>query len=341
MKTVALYRFRFVRNFCALCLVGISSPSASAIPSFQSPDWRLPNPDRPYEMTSGTVVHDACNSRSTTSSFGLESGPARYSVLRSDGRLEFDSTFDITYRRSSRGTEPPHPVSGIGTARAVGVSRPDTNPFDSILHPQVFDTELVSLNLFGLSPIPEVMFRESPTLRSSGVTIREDPCPVCAAPFTHWNISSFFDVFTEVSFNGGVTWSAASEFIHVEQAPDGFPPGDYNKDKVVDAGDYVAWRHTLGQIGAGLAADGDWSGKVDEGDYDVWRANFGQTAGSGQTTVRMPPCPNRPPGVAYFATARPVPSATPSRIESPESSSTRETGHQSTGLLKNTVFAGR
>ena len=122
------------------------------------------------------------------------------------------------------------------------------------------------------------MFRESPTLRSTGVTIREDPCPVCAAPFTHWIISSYFDVFTEVSLDGGVTWSAGNSAIHVEQAPDGFPPGDYNKDKVVDASDYVAWQSALGQIGAGLAADGNWSGRVDQGDYDVWRANFGRTA---------------------------------------------------------------
>jgi hypothetical protein len=256
--------------------------SARAIPSFESPNWRLPNPDRPYEMTSGTVFYD-----SQFSQFALydltfrPSNPDQLDVpdLNSTGeRLEFDSTFDITYTAVvSRGTEPPHPVSGIGTARAVGVTRPDVNPPFTFPHPQVFDTEIVSLNLFSSSPIPELVLRESPTLRSSGVTIREDPCPFCAAPFSHWIISSYFDVFTEMSFDGGTTWSAGSKLIHVEQAPDGFPPGDYNRDNVVNAGDYVTWRSSIGQIGAGLAADGNWSGKVDAGDYEVWRANFGRS----------------------------------------------------------------
>jgi hypothetical protein len=81
-----------------------------------------------------------------------------------------------------------------------------------------------------------------------------------------------------VSFDGGQTWTAAEGMIHVEQAPDGYPPGDYNKDKTVDTADFVVWRRTLGHRGAGLAADGNWSGHVDEGDYDVVAQNFGQTA---------------------------------------------------------------
>jgi hypothetical protein len=263
-----------------LSLASLMPAPAEAIPSFESPDWRLPNPDRPYEMTSGTVLYDG-----QFALYDLEFRPKQPDQLEipsfnQDGtRFEFDSTFDITYTAViSRGTQPPHPISGIGTARAVGVSRLDVNPPFTSPHPQVFDTELLSLNVLGLSPIPDVMFRESPTLRSTGVTIREDPCPVCAAPFTHWIISSYFDIFTEMSFDGGVTWSAASDLIHVEQAPDGLPPGDFNQDKVVDASDYITWKTTLGQIGAGLAADGNWSGKVDQGDYNVWRANFGRTA---------------------------------------------------------------
>jgi hypothetical protein len=58
-------------------------------------------------------------------------------------------------------------------------------------------------------------------------------------------------------------------------------PGDYNLDDVVDAGDYVIWRKTLGQVGPGLAADGDSNGHIDIGDLNFWRANFGRTAGAG------------------------------------------------------------
>jgi polyhydroxybutyrate depolymerase len=57
-------------------------------------------------------------------------------------------------------------------------------------------------------------------------------------------------------------------------------PGDYNQNGAVDAADYVVWRHTSGQTGAGLAADGDRSGMVDDADYGVWRANFGAGGGA-------------------------------------------------------------
>jgi hypothetical protein len=194
-------------------------------------------------------------------------------------RLEFDSTFDVNFQAIvSRGLEPPHSVIGNGTARVVGITRPGTNPPHTFPHPQVFDTELVSMTLrfFDTSPALEMKLRESPTLPSGGVTIREDPCPLCLAPFTHWIISSYMDVYTEFTFDGGASWHAASEPIHVEQAPDGFLPGDYNQDQRVDAADYVVWRRTLGLSGAGLAADGDWSGNIDAGDYEVWKANYGR-----------------------------------------------------------------
>jgi hypothetical protein len=51
--------------------------------------------------------------------------------------------------------------------------------------------------------------------------------------------------------------------------------GDYNKNGVVDAADYVVWRETLSQMGPNLAADGNANNQVDPGDYEVWRANFG------------------------------------------------------------------
>lgn len=55
-------------------------------------------------------------------------------------------------------------------------------------------------------------------------------------------------------------------------------PGDYNKNGVVDAADYVLWRRSNGQIGAGLAADGDGNHQVDQGDYAFWRQRFGNAS---------------------------------------------------------------
>ena len=60
--------------------------------------------------------------------------------------------------------------------------------------------------------------------------------------------------------------------------------GDYNKDGVVDAADYVVWRNTQGQTGSDLAdhpADGDHNYVVGSADYAVWRAHFGQPLNGG------------------------------------------------------------
>jgi hypothetical protein len=57
--------------------------------------------------------------------------------------------------------------------------------------------------------------------------------------------------------------------------------GDYNKNGMVDGGDYAVWRNTLNQSGSGLAADGNNNGSVDSGDYTVWRTRFGSTSGAG------------------------------------------------------------
>ena len=62
--------------------------------------------------------------------------------------------------------------------------------------------------------------------------------------------------------------------------------GDYNQDGIVDAADYSVYRHTLGQTGFGLAADGNGNNRIDAGDYDVWRAHFGKpTPGAGSSSL--------------------------------------------------------
>jgi hypothetical protein len=56
--------------------------------------------------------------------------------------------------------------------------------------------------------------------------------------------------------------------------------GDFNLDGIVDGGDYLVWRRTVGQSGLAVfsGADGDGDTAIGSGDYDVWRAHFGQTA---------------------------------------------------------------
>ena len=219
--------------------------------------------------------------------YDLEFVPSNPSQLAFSDRAiltaawEFDSTFDITYKAVvSFSTQPSHMVSGIGTAHARGFAPADPNHSPNELiwpNPQVFDSELVEFNLFALSAIPEVMFRESPTQSSSGVMIRENTCPYCLAPGYVLADLQFLRYRHEITFNGGVTWTAARDLIHVEQAPDGYPPGDYNKDKVVDGGDYVVWRRTLGHTGAGSPLTGTGAAK-----------SMRETTGYGERTFVRP-----------------------------------------------------
>jgi hypothetical protein len=56
------------------------------------------------------------------------------------------------------------------------------------------------------------------------------------------------------------------------------PSGDYNRNGVVDAGDYVVWRKTRTQsVDAGQGADGNMNGTIDNPDYTHWRARFGNS----------------------------------------------------------------
>ncbi|TWT35935.1 Pectate lyase L precursor [Posidoniimonas corsicana] len=55
--------------------------------------------------------------------------------------------------------------------------------------------------------------------------------------------------------------------------------GDFNNDGVVDAGDYTAWRDSLGAADeTAINNAGDGMNGVDQEDYNVWRSNFGATA---------------------------------------------------------------
>jgi hypothetical protein len=67
--------------------------------------------------------------------------------------------------------------------------------------------------------------------------------------------------------------------------------GDFNSNGIVDAADYVVWRDTLGDIGAGLPADGNMNQVIDIGDYGVWNAHFGQSDASGALTNSTVPEP--------------------------------------------------
>jgi hypothetical protein len=86
---------------------------------------------------------------------------------------------------------------------------------------QVFQTEMLSLNLSGGSLPPGVMIRESPSRRSTGESRYGSDSNVSGS----YRVSSFFDIFTEISTDGGQNWTTADSPGYMELHVDpGVPP---------------------------------------------------------------------------------------------------------------------
>jgi len=83
-----------------------------------------------------------------------------------------------------------------------------------------FDAEILALQMQP-STAGGVMIRESPTRQSLGKTFVRNG-PSLSRPFL---VSSFFDVFIEVSLDGGQTWSGVQDPVQVELNPPPLPPG--------------------------------------------------------------------------------------------------------------------
>jgi hypothetical protein len=65
--------------------------------------------------------------------------------------------------------------------------------------------------------------------------------------------------------------------------------GDYNRDGIVDAADYVVWRRAYTSTNVPMA-DGDHSLTIDAADFNIWKTSFGRSAGSSAqaTSVAVP-----------------------------------------------------
>ncbi|MGD0499138.1 MAG: hypothetical protein ABSC23_11950 [Bryobacteraceae bacterium] len=99
------------------------------------------------------------------------------------------------------GPGPAGPVTFTGTSTFILPGRTD----DSMLG--TFDTEMLSLNLSGGG----LLIRESPTLSSLGqMTVENNGS-------NNFPASSFFDIFTELSLDGGNTWAPSQGPLQFDQ----------------------------------------------------------------------------------------------------------------------------
>ncbi|MBL0928262.1 MAG: hypothetical protein IBJ11_11535 [Phycisphaerales bacterium] len=76
-----------------------------------------------------------------------------------------------------------------------------------------FNTEMLAMDLSGSSPFGPFLVRESPTLASTGQTT------ITNIGGGLFHIDSFFDVFTELSIDGGATWIPGDSSTRVTLMP--------------------------------------------------------------------------------------------------------------------------
>lgn len=77
-----------------------------------------------------------------------------------------------------------------------------------------FQTEMISMSLTANTTMGPLMIRESPLLHSTGQTIITDIGEGL------YHIESFFDVFTELSVDGGMTWIPSDGSTRVDLCPE-------------------------------------------------------------------------------------------------------------------------
>lgn len=169
------------------CLFAVGLVSNVARASYTSSDTRSPSPT--YSSTDEVTYGPGYRIGSffdVFADFARVPPPA-------PGTSRVDSFFDIFTEidlAPPGGAFQHYQASRQATIRLNGL--PPGTPF--------FDTEMLQLDLQGGSLPPGVMIRESPTKQSLGRTTQT---PIGGGLF---QIDSFFDVFTELSIDGGQNW---------------------------------------------------------------------------------------------------------------------------------------
>ncbi len=166
---------------------------------------------------------------------GTYISPALAHQLYDAGFLTME-VFNINHRDFSLSTPPPPIVGGTvidsfnsGLSGLLSINNGPPNAFFAAAAVQVlvqkvagppgltgvFQTEMLQLDITGLPA--GAMIRESPTLASSGQTTIQD------IGNSRFMITSFFDIFTELSLDGGQSWIPSSGSGRVNLAAAGAP----------------------------------------------------------------------------------------------------------------------
>lgn len=177
-----------------LFVLGTVSNLAQA--GYDSSDNRLPTPT--YSSTNQVVYPTPAGPYAISSFFDVFTDFQRVSPPDT-GTGQTNSFFDVFTEVYLEG-----PGIAPGTRSAMSQQ---TIHIDGVPN-ETWQTEMLQLDLTGGGLPTGLMIRESPTLASMGTTTIQ----YIGGPY---HIDSFFDVFTELSIDGGQTWTPGNAQLHL------------------------------------------------------------------------------------------------------------------------------
>jgi hypothetical protein len=185
---------------------GLFAAAAQAAP-FISDSNLIPAPNEVLASTNKVGWISIAEGGHATSDSVRFFGPTGGVLPPADPGVDIESFFNVFVDISLDGL-PGGPLDAtVNSTAKLRCRKAGTEPHDYFM-------EISDLNLTGFTGEPGLMIRESPTLASTGVTTIEN------LPNGQFRIDSFFDIFTELSLDGGQNWIPADGPIHLESTPE-------------------------------------------------------------------------------------------------------------------------
>ncbi|MGA2497472.1 MAG: PEP-CTERM sorting domain-containing protein [Tepidisphaeraceae bacterium] len=183
---------RVVYCLCAIPLLGLANLASAGL---VTTDPSLPPPTGVYATSTGgqitfSSVYLGSYNPIVLTDINLVPSGISHTDISPDEREQFTAT--LSGMASAAGGSA---FSFTGTGPAVMLVY---GKYGHVLG--TFDTEMTQLDLSGTTPLGTALIRESPTHASTGQTTIVDMGGGV------YNINSFFDVFTELSVDGGNSW---------------------------------------------------------------------------------------------------------------------------------------
>ncbi|HEV8539073.1 MAG TPA: SdrD B-like domain-containing protein, partial [Bacteroidota bacterium] len=177
--------------FLANCQLFAQVDSTTS-PNLPPPGGTYVSPDLYHQLyANGIIIKDVSHDRFNPSQPPPETTQTHSFSSEVHGMVSFDN--GNTY----------NPINALADVMVQVTHTGDIGPT------RLYDTEMLQLDIHGGSLPPTVMIRESPTLASRGKThITDDGGGM-------WRIGSFFDIFTEMSTDGGANWSPSNGSTHM------------------------------------------------------------------------------------------------------------------------------